>query len=164
LARRYHIAFTGAPTPDGAAFLEEETGVPFAHLDMRDWFCATAYNEHDAIVGVLLAEPRNWFDWHLSVAIADQQFMTRRLLRAIFKTLFTRARRITALVEPHNERALRQVVRMGFIYEGFCRCGIEGARDAYVFGMLPDDCRFLPGVRAAGTVQKIDITGEPLHG
>ena len=30
-----------------------------------------------------------------------------------------------------------------FVYEGFLRCGIEGSRDALMFGMLRHECRFL---------------------
>lgn len=155
---KYHISFK-PPTPDAIRFLEEETGVRFAHIDMREWFCATAWNDHDAVVGVFLAEPRNWFDWHISVAIADQQFMTRRLLRAIFKTLFTRAARLTALVEPSNERAVKQMLRMGFVYEGFLRLGLEGTRDVYMFGLLAADCRYLPGHQGTGTIVRTDIGG-----
>lgn len=158
----YHLSFA-PPQADAVAFLEGETGVPFAHLDMRDWFCATAWNDHDAVVGVLIGEPRNWFDWHISVAIADQKFMTRRLLRAIFKTLFTRAVRLTFLVEPANERAVKQVVRMGAVYEGFLRQGIEGRRDALMLGMLAADCRFLPGYQGTGTIIRTDFAGAP-HG
>ena len=33
------------------------------------------------------------------------------------------------------------------IYEGFLRMGVEGNRDALMFGMLRSDCRFLPGYR-----------------
>jgi hypothetical protein len=50
-------------------------------------------------------EPRNYFDWHMSCAIADQRvLMTRRLLRRRSSApIFTRAvTRITALVEPEQ--------------------------------------------------------------
>jgi hypothetical protein len=157
---QFHFSFVAPPPPDAVEFLESETGVPFAHIDMTEWFCITAWNEHDAVVGVLICEPRNWFDWHFSCAIADQRIMTRRLLRTIFKTLFTRAVRVTALVEPSNERVLRQVKRLGFVYEGFLRMGIEGSRDALIFGMLADDCRWLPGNRATGSIIRTDLAGE----
>ncbi len=160
----FRYAFTAPLDPDAIEFLELETRVPFHHLDTSKWFCVTARNSHDAVVGVLTLEPRNWFDWHWSCAIADPRLLTRRLLKTIFRTGFSRARRITALIEPVHERTIRQAVRLGFVYEGFIRLGIEGSRDAYMFGMLPSECRFLPGVRAAKPVKKIDIAGEPLHG
>lgn len=158
------IRFSFAPlSPEAMLFLEEETNVAFRHLDMRHWLTVTAFNDHDAVVGVLTMEPRNWFDWHMSCAIADQRLMSKRLLRTIFRTTFTRAKRITALVEPGNERAIGQMRRLGFVYEGFIRCGLEGHRDVLMFGMLPEDCRFLPGARAAGTVTRTDIAGA-VHG
>lgn len=132
-------------TPDALLFLSDETGINFGFCDMTEWFCVTARNEHDAVVGVLACEPKTWFDWHFSCAIVDQRCMSKRLLRVIFVALFSRAVRVTALVSPTNERALRQMRRMGFIYEGFSRLGVEGTRDAYVFGMLAEDCRYLPG-------------------
>lgn len=154
------IDFTSPLNPEANAFLSEETGINFAAQDMRDWFCVTAYNEHDAVVGVAVAEPKTWFDWHFSCAIADQRCMSRRLLRTIFRTIFARAVRITALVDPANETAWRQVRRMGFVYEGFIRLGVEGTRDAMLFGMLAEDCRFLyPGFRAPGTIHRTDFAG-----
>lgn len=139
----FHFSFAAPLTPEACQFLEEETAIPYAHLDMRDWFCATAWNDTGSVVGVLTMEPHTWFDWHMSCAIADQRIMTRRLLKTIFRTTFTRARRITALVEPGNQRALGQVKRMGFWQEGYGRWMIEGNRDAVMFGMLPHECPWL---------------------
>jgi RimJ/RimL family protein N-acetyltransferase len=66
--------------------------------------------------------------------------------------LFSQARRITAFVDVDNQRALKQMQRMGFVYEGYCRLGINGVRDAYVYGMLRDDCRYLPGYTGGTTL------------
>lgn len=156
---RYRFSFAAPLTVEACQFLEEELNIPYGHLDMSDWFCITAWRAaDDQVVGVLACEPKTWFDWHFSCAIADQQLMTRRLLKTIFRTLFTRARRITALVEPGNQRALDQVRRMGFVYEGFIRCGVEGSRDVLMWGMLPEDCRFLPGY-TGGTIRRTDLLG-----
>lgn len=155
---RFQFSFAAPLTPDASIFLERETGVAFGHLDTSEWFCITATNDQDEIVGVLTMEPRNWFDWHMSCAIADQRIMTRRLLRTIFKAIFSRAVRVTALVEPGNARALAQVKRMGFIYEGFIRKGVEGNRDALMWGMLAEDCPYLPGYKAS-TIIPTDLSG-----
>jgi RimJ/RimL family protein N-acetyltransferase len=71
--------------------------------------------------------------------------MPRRVLRAIFTAAFAQARRLTAEVEPDNRRALRQVQRLGFVYEGYRRLGLEGTRDTMMYGMLRGDCKYLPG-------------------
>jgi hypothetical protein len=34
---------------------------------------------------------------------------------------------------------------MGFVYEGFMRKAIEGRWDALLFGMLKEECPWLPG-------------------
>ena len=127
-------------------FLTDRTGIEFRHVDMRHWLCATARDDYGHILGVLACEPKLPFDWHFSCAIADPRCMSKRLLRTIFSALFKLgAVRITALISPDNHRAIKGAVRMGFVYEGFIRQGVEGHRDALLFGMLRQDCRFLNG-------------------
>lgn len=139
-----NISFSAPLTPEANAFLSEETGVDFSAQDTRHWFCATAWNDTDSVVAVLACEPKTTFDWHFSCAVADPRVMSRRLLRTIFRTIFKAgAVRITALVDPNNEPAVKSVVRLGFVYEGFLRMGVEGRRDAYLFGMLEGDCPWL---------------------
>jgi ribosomal protein S18 acetylase RimI-like enzyme len=158
----YQLSFATPLDPAALALLEAATAVPFGHLDMAEWLTFAAWNERGAVVGVLVMEPRNYFDWHLSCAVTDPRFMSRRLLTAIFTATFSRAARITALVEPDNVRALMQVQRLGFRKEGFCRHVIEGTRDAFVFGMLPEECRFL---RPQAFVRPPTVTaGATLHG
>lgn len=158
------ISFAAPLTPDALMFLSERTDIDFTHQDMRDWFCVTAYNEDDAIVGVVACEPKTWFDWYFNSAVSDPRCVTRRLLRTIFKTLFSRAVRITAEVSPGNGRAVSIIRRMGFIYEGFKRMGVEGRRDALMFGMLREDCRFLPGYAPTTPPPHPIILGGPPHG
>lgn len=150
-------SFAAPLTPDANAFLSDETGIDFAAIDMRHWLCVTAYNDHDAIVGVLACEPKTSFDWHFSCAVADRRVITRRLLKTIFRTLFKKAVRVTALVDPANQSAADQCRRMGFVYEGFLRLGIEGNRDALIFGMLAEDCPWLWSIPPA--VRPIDHLG-----
>ena len=139
------ISFAAPLTADACHYLSVQTGVDYGMQDMRHWFCATAYDERDEIVGVLACEPKTYFDWYFSCAVTDPRVLSRRLLRTIFKTLFGHGVRVTAEIDPANEHAVRQARRMGFVYEGFKRLGIEGRRDAYLFGMLAEDCRYLPG-------------------
>jgi hypothetical protein len=152
-----------APLPlEALAFLSRRTGVDFMRHDTSGWLCVTGW-DGGLLLGMCCFEPKTWFDWHFSVAIDDPRCMSRRVLKAMFTAVFTQAVRITALVEPDNARALDQMKRLGFQYEGYSRCGIEGTRDALIWGMLRDDCRFLPGYHGPGTVIPTDIAGEP-HG
>jgi hypothetical protein len=139
--------------PDAVEYLTLHTGVDYSYggtFQLPNWFCVTARDDEGGIMGVLACEWKTWFEVQFSTAITDPRCMSRRLLRAIFTALFSQARRITAFVDVDNRRALKQMQRMGFVYEGYCRLGINGVRDAYVYGMLRDDCRYLPGY-AGGT-------------
>lgn len=151
--------------PDAVVFLSEATGIDFmlTNFAAPNWFCVTARAPNGDLMGVAACEFKTWFDVHFSCAIADRRCMSRRLLRTIFEALFSRAVRVTALVSPDNRSAVEQTRRMGFVYEGFLRMGVEGNRDALIFGMLRDDCPFLPGFDPARkTVLPIPLGG--FHG
>lgn len=148
--------------PDAVVFLSEATGIDFMLTDFNSphWLCVTARAPNGSLMGVAACEFKTWFDVHFSCAIADRRCMSRRLLRSIFSALFSRAVRVTALVSPDNESAVEQTRRMGFVYEGFLRLGVEGNRDALLFGMLREDCPFLPGYNPAlATVQTPPFLG-----
>lgn len=135
--------------PDAAHFLTVATGVDFRHVDFNDaeeWFSCTARNEFGEVQLVIAVEFKTWFDGHVSTAVRHPRALSRRLLTACFRALFSRARRLTALIEPNNEPALRQVTRMGFRHEGYLRFGIGGTRDALLFGLVAEDCPYLLGV------------------
>jgi hypothetical protein len=130
--------------PDAVKFLSERTGIDYSVFDFHgpQWACATARDE-GIVLGVLLGEFTTWFEVHMTTAIDNPKFMTRRLLHAIFSTFFSRAMRVTAMCRPENEKSIRGIRRLGFRYEGFCRLGIEGKWDALVFGMLKNECRWI---------------------
>ena len=140
--------------PDAVEYLSQlvgidyRYGVPFAP---PNWFCVTARDDEGGIAGVLACEFKTWFNAYFNAAITDPRCMSRRLLRATFTALFSKAVRLTAEVDVNNQRALRQMQRTGWVYEGYCRLGINGTRDAYVFGMLKEDCRYLPGYSGGTT-------------
>jgi hypothetical protein len=128
------------------------------NLDLRGqplggpkWFCATMRDSWagNIVVAGLVCEFKNNFDVHFSTAVADPGCISRRILRGVFQSLFSKAVRITALVDPRNAHSNNLVLRMGFVYEGFLRMGLDGFHDANLYGMLRQDCKYLPGVRAA---------------
>jgi hypothetical protein len=148
--------------PDAVDFLTQETGIEFRHIDFANphWFCVTARRDDGTLMGVAIGEFKTWFDCHFSTAICDPHCLSRKLLRVIFQTIFQRAVRITALVSPDHLSAVDQTRRMGFVYEGFLRLGVEGNRDALIYGMLREDCRFLPDYHPArASVPPISLGG-----
>jgi len=131
---------------EGRALLTKHLRIDFSACVMKAprWFSAWA-TDKGRIVGIFAIEFPFWFEGRVTILVLDPRCMSRRALRAIFMAAFTNARRLTAEVEPDNRRALRQVQRMGFVYEGYRRMGLEGTRDTLVYGMLKDDCKYLPG-------------------
>lgn len=131
---------------DAVALLSRSTGIDFSacnFADERTWLCVTGRDDEGQVSGVAAWEFKTWYDAHFTAVILDPRCLTRRLLVAMFRAVFSRATRISALVEPHNARALRQVRRLGFSEEGFMRRAVEGDRDALLFGMLAEECRYL---------------------
>lgn len=139
------------PDDDFLDFMVEELGLDLSRqqLDGPSWFTVTVRNDHDTVVAALACEFWATFDCKFTAAIADERAITPKLLHVIFGTLFQRAVRITAEVDPDNTESIDRLERLGFVYEGFKRKGLDGVNDAMMFGMLVEDCKFYPGVRAA---------------
>jgi len=131
--------------PDAMRLLSERSGQDFSIADFREprWFCVTCRKPDGALQFVGVGEFKQWWNCHLSMAVEDMTCLSPKLLMTIFKTLFSRARRITVIVPPDNQRSLKQLHLLGFVYEGFIRRGFDGTRDALLFGMLPEDSIWL---------------------
>ena len=147
---------------DAQAMLTNHLRVDFRHCDFKAprWFSAWARNIHGNIAGIFAIEFPFWFEGRVTIMVLDPRCMSRRVLRAIFTAAFTQARRLTAEVEPDNRRALRQVQRLGFIYEGYRRLGLEGSRDTLVYGMLKDDCKYLPGYKGPTVIANPTLSAD----
>lgn len=128
-------------------FLREEIRLDLRGQDLERedrWLFVVARNEHDAVVGVMVFEWKTSFDAHLSIAVADKRcLLISKLQTAVWNTVFEMAVRVTMLVDAADERMEAICRKLGAQYEGFLRRGLDGSRDALVFGMLREDCRWL---------------------
>lgn len=131
---------------EGQAFLTKMLRIDYSNCDFKGpkWFSTYVRNSRGRIVGVFATEFVFWFEGRISVAVLDPRCVTRRLLIANYTALFSQAKRLTAEIEPHNRRAIHEAREMGFIYEGYRRLGLEGNRDVLMFGMLKEECIYLP--------------------
>lgn len=135
-----------APFDDEArAFLMAMTGVDYSNTDFTrpDWLCVSCRDDDGQLMGLCAFEFKTWFDAYFSIAIRDPRCITRRVMRAMFSAVFSSAVRVTAEIDPGNAAAIHQARRMGFEPEGYKKFAIEGRRDAILFGMTEDSCRFL---------------------
>ena len=142
------VYFGDLPT-DARVLLSVHTRVDFSMSDFKAprWFSAWARDSVGAVIGIFAIEFKYPWEGYVNVLVLDQACMSRRVLRAIFTAAFTQARRLTAEVVPDNRRALRQVQRLGFVYEGYRRMGRSDGSDVLTYGMLKDDCKYLPGYK-----------------
>lgn len=154
------IAFGDLPK-DAAEMLTRHLRVDFTRSTFKAprWFSAWARNDAGHIIGIFATEFKYHFDGYITILVLDQRCMTQNALRAIYTALFSQATRLTAEVEPDNHRALKQVQRMGFVYEGYRRLGLEGTRDVLTYGMLRGDCKYLPGYKGPTVIAEPVLPG-----
>ena len=139
--------------PEGQEMLSKHLRIDFSRCTFKGprWF-STWVEDRGRIVGIFATDFPFWHEGRINVLVIDPRCVTRKLLVANYTALFSQAVRLTAEVEPHNRRALRQVQEMGFVYEGYKRLGLEGTRDVMQFGMLKNECIYLPGYRPSTVI------------
>lgn len=152
------VFFGDLPT-DAQEMLTRHLRVDFSHCSFKAprWFSAWARNDKGHVIGIFAVEFPVWFEGKVTVLVLDPRCLSRRVLRAMFTALFSKVKRLTAEVEPDNRRALRQVQRLGFVYEGYRPLGLEGERDTIVYGMLKEDCHYLPDYDADATPRTVPV-------
>jgi hypothetical protein len=128
-------------------FLREEIRLDLRgqDLDREDrWLLVVARNDHGAVIGAMVFEWKTPFDAHLSIAVVDRRcLLLSKLQKLVWETVFERTVRVTMMVDAADERMEHTCRKLGAVYEGFLRHGLDGDRDALVFGMLREDCRWL---------------------
>ena len=148
-------------------FLREEIALDLRGQDLhRDdrWLFVVARNDHGAVIGVLVFEWKTPFDAHLSISVVDRRcLLMSKLQTMVWQEVFKRTARVTMLVDAADEKMEHTCRKLGAQYEGFLRRGLDGHRDALIFGMLPEDCRWLrraPRAPQAPQIENFETTGE----
>jgi RimJ/RimL family protein N-acetyltransferase len=146
--------------PYAVYVLSHATGIDFGRTNFASerWLCVTGREDDGRLMGCCCFEFVSPFEAYFNIVIIDPRCITRRVMRAMFAAVFSRVVRITAEVDPNNEKALRAAQRMGFVLEGYKRKAIEGRWDAVQLGMLEDTCQFLRArPRAAQAARRGDF-------
>lgn len=101
-------------------------------------------NQDRLVAGVAL-NLESAFEGSLSIYASVRNFATRPMLGTLFRFVFHEKglARLTCQVAKPNRRARRFVEKLGFRMEGVKRRGFDGRKDAVVYGMTADDCRWL---------------------
>jgi RimJ/RimL family protein N-acetyltransferase len=99
----------------------------------------------DELVAGVVYNNLRWPNIEASIASTDPGWCSRRNLAAIFAYPFRQlgCRRLGALTEATNQPVRAFLCRLGFREEGLCRQALPTG-DAVIFGMTPQECRWLP--------------------
>ena len=158
--KRYTVSFEPL-RHDAQVFLSWATDIDFEDAYFEDdslWLCCTVRDDGAPVI-VIVFEMKNKWDANVTVACVDPRGLTRQLLTAIFRGVFHRASRITAMIQPGNRLAMKQIGRFGFRPEGYVRRGYDGTNDAVLWGLLPEDCPYLWGTPFR--IRSVRVTHEP---
>lgn len=84
-------------------------------------------------------------DVEVSVAFDRADWCLPKTLRALFEYPFCQLGcvRMTAVTPRSNEHTQAFLEGLGFNLEGVARKAINGREDAFIYGMLREECRFL---------------------
>lgn len=108
---------------------------------------AAGFVEGGVLVGGVVLTHVTTFDGHVSIVLDSPRVLTPGALDALFSVPFRRLglKRLTILTDPRNKRVRRLAEGLGWTLEGKMRCGLDGERDALVYGMLASECRWIKG-------------------
>lgn len=106
--------------------------------------CFASLGNEGEILGVVVFSGFTEFDCHISVASVSKKFLTRSLLDVIFHYAFitSKKRRVTAIVEDGNTKAMDMNLRLGFIRESVAKHWY-GEKDGHVLRMLREECKWV---------------------
>jgi len=81
----------------------------------------------------------------ITLASISKRWCTRQSLRAIFHYAFNVAdvMRFQAVCHRRNKKMRKLFRGLGFIEEGVLRKGFDGQRDAVLYSMLRDECKWV---------------------
>lgn len=116
------------------------------HMRDQSWGAYTTLGvvRRGRLVGGVVYYAWRGFDVQIGVAF-ERGWALPGTLRALFAYPFQElgCRRVTAVTAKKNKRARKALIKAGFRLEGVIRCGLDGVRDGFVYGLLKQECRWI---------------------
>ena len=125
-----------------------EAHIPGVHF--RPDAKAIGHARDGALTGVVVFDTFTTTDCLLSVASdGGHRFLSRAFIVHVFTYPFLQLgyERVTSLISADNAPSIRLCSKIGFQQEGTMRRASEKGEDLLVFGMLREECRWLPPSR-----------------
>lgn len=116
------------------------------HLDADGFGPCTAlgFAKDGQLIGGVVYHAYRPPNIEMSIATISPDWCSRKGLKAIFEYPFNQlgCKRVTALCDSTNAKAINLVERLGYQHEGTLRQGHPDG-DAEIYGMLASECRWL---------------------
>lgn len=108
--------------------------------------CRTIAFWGDGLLAVVLYNAVDEKNCGISIASSTPKWCSKLALRVIFGYPFIQLglNRVTATIRQTNDKSISLVERLGFIHEGELKQYYENGESAMIYGLLKDDCRWLP--------------------
>lgn len=112
-------------------------------MNLHEVRTLTSVDQNGSILGVVVFSRFTPGGCEVTV-VGDKGWLQRRLVLTALAYVFTQCgfRRVTAFVAVENSASLKLAQQLGFRHEGLVRKWFPDS-DAYVLGLLPEDCKFL---------------------
>ena len=84
-------------------------------------------------------------DIEMTIASISPRWATKKTIAIFLSYPFVQLKvaRVTAIAAKANKRARKMLERLGFQLEGVARRGMDGEKDACIYGMLASECKWL---------------------
>ena len=117
----------------------------FPHVQSFEGCIGLGIDKDGAIAAGVVIELKSPFDAHVSVFSVRPDAWTRQTVEEVFSYLFDHlgVARVTCLTSKKNKRSRKTIEGLGFRHEGTLKKGLDGNRDAIVYGMVREDCRWI---------------------
>lgn len=117
------------------------------HMTARSFGPCTALGvvRNGELVGGVVYHGYVVHDVQVSIAFDRPGWALPGTLRALFSYPFNQlgCRRMTAIVGRKNKRSRKLVLGLGFRLEGVHIKGLDGVQDAFSFGLLKENCKWI---------------------
>lgn len=117
----------------------------FPHIHNFDGCIGLGVDKGGVIAAGVVIELKTSFDAHVTVFSVRPDVWTRQTVEEVFAYLFDHlgVARITCLSSKKNKRSRKTIEGLGFRHEGTLKKGLDGNRDAIVYGMTREQCRWI---------------------
>ena len=130
--------------------------IPYMRESSWGPFTTLGVVKDGVLVGGVVYHDYRGFNCQISAAF-DKPWACRSTLRALGDYPFNQLGciRLTMVIGRKNKKAKKIANALGFTLEGVLKRGLDGSEDAFIWGLLKDDCRWIKE-RNNGPVQQAE--------